>query len=174
MEFHDRPLLSYADLSIILLKTARAAGTTLDHAAAAVGALLREADETAPDPGELREHLGRIAHDLAGAGLLAPAPGNSGTLHITQRGEAALADHPAGLDPSVLADFVGFRPALGAAHTAQPPAEATPRSYAQGYEAFRAGRSATDNPYAQDSADHLSWENGWSEARDERQAGTVA
>jgi hypothetical protein len=47
MEFHDRPLLSYAELSVILLKTAQRPGATLDRAVAALRDLLdaaREAD----------------------------------------------------------------------------------------------------------------------------------
>jgi len=40
-------------------------------------------------------------------------------------------------------------------------------SYDQGYYAYWTGRTPADNPYAPDSADHLGWENGWSEALDE-------
>jgi len=42
-----------------------------------------------------------------------------------------------------------------------------PREYNLGYESYRAGKSLDDNPYRFDNADHLAWENGWFEARDD-------
>ena len=39
--------------------------------------------------------------------------------------------------------------------------------YDQGFYAYWSGQGPADNPYAPDSADHLAWENGWSEALDE-------
>ena len=39
--------------------------------------------------------------------------------------------------------------------------------YDQGFYAYWNGEGPADNPHPPDSADHLAWENGWSEALDE-------
>ena len=47
------------------------------------------------------------------------------------------------------------------------PIDARAGGYDQGYDAYWSGESPADNPFPPDSADHLAWENGWSEALDE-------
>jgi restriction system protein len=39
-------------------------------------------------------------------------------------------------------------------------------AFEAGLRAFNEGQSFGDNPHPTDSADHLAWECGWSEARD--------
>lgn len=175
MEFHDRPLLSYAELSVILLKTAQRPGATLDRAVAALRDLLdaaREADQPTSD--ELARELDRVRRDLATARLIEPA--GSAEFHLTERGREMLSAHPMGVDESVLAAFPEFRagfPDVAADAGSRPP-DAEPPSYRAGYVAFRQGRRPEDNPHAPDSADHLAWENGWFQARDEAEAGSIA
>lgn len=166
MEFDDRPLLSYAELSVILLKTAGRPGATLDRAVAALRDLLdaaRQADQ--PTAAELGRRLDRVGRDLAAAGLIEAM--GAGGFRITPRGEQMFAAHPLGVDQSVLAVFPEFR--AGFPGTGPRSRDAEPPSYAAGYDAFHRGRRPEDNPHAPDSADHLAWENGWFEARDEEE-----
>ena len=39
--------------------------------------------------------------------------------------------------------------------------------HAEGYDAWLAGISDLCNPYAEDSDDHLSWNDGWIQAEEE-------
>jgi hypothetical protein len=166
MEFHDRPLLSYAELSVILLKIAGQPGATLGRAVTALRDLLdaaRQADQ--PTAAELGHELDQVRRDLAAAGLIV-ATGTAG-FRTTPRGQQMLVAHPLGIDQSVLVALPEFR--AGFSGTGPRPRDAEPPSYAAGYDAFRRGRRPEDNPHAPDSADHLAWENGWFEARDEEE-----
>lgn len=42
-----------------------------------------------------------------------------------------------------------------------------PGSFGDGYDAFRQGAQFSDNPHQQDTSDHLAWEDGWCQARDD-------
>jgi hypothetical protein len=121
---------------------------------------------------EVRAGLEGVLGKLARAQLI-DRP-TAGAWRITPRGRRMLAEHPAGVDDSVL---VPFRSA--AEGSAEPPEAPPPRSnYDLGYEAYGSGDSFADNPYSPDMRAALDWENGWSQARDEegrqRRAGRLA
>ena len=42
-------------------------------------------------------------------------------------------------------------------------------AYQEGYRAFASGQRDSDNPYPEETINHLAWANGWFEARDEAQ-----
>ena len=90
-----------------------------------------------------------------------------GKWRLTERGIAALREHPDGLDQSDLMQYPEYAAHVRA--TAHHSSGMDPRenSYDQGYQARRDGLPLTANPYAFDSVDHQSWENGWMEAADE-------
>ena len=163
MEFQERPLLNYADLSLVLLKAGLESETTLDETAGAVRRLLEQARQgDPPADADLYRHLGRIRQDLTIAGLVEPV-GAEG-FRTTPRGRQALNEHPMGLDHSVLASFPEFQATLP--QKGRWPAEGAEGGYSQGYSAYLDGRRPEDNPHLSDSAEHLNWQNGWSEARD--------
>lgn len=166
MEFYERPLLSYADLSLVLLKTGLET-TTLEAVVGAVRRLLKEArQEDLPSDEELYRHLGRIRQDLTTAGLVEPVGADG--FRISARGRQALDEHPMGLDRSVLTDFPEYQATLP--EEGRWPGAARQDSYSEGYTAFLDRRRPEDNPYQSDSADHQTWQDGWSEARDEQGA----
>ena len=106
-------------------------------------------------------------------------PDEQGDCTITGRGEAVLHDNPRGVDSEILMQFPEYRAfirqpipapredAAEALHPIEPR-----REYDEGFVAYGQGAGLTENPYARDSAAHLDWENGWTQARDEAQTST--
>jgi hypothetical protein len=121
----------------------------------------------------VRAMLETAAAKLHRARLIeAPVPGR---FCITARGREVLGDNPDGVDDSVLMQLPEFRPVNGhsAIASAGARAPAAPQrlpdtEYQSGFEAFLAGGSLADNPHPPDVRAYLDWENGWSQARDER------
>lgn len=170
IDFHEHTLLSYPDLTLTLLKVAQERGqATLEDALQAHKALLRQAHEAPPvSDEEILRHLDHARRNLELAKLL-KAVGTEG-FQLTARGAEALREHPMGVDDSVLMAYPEFRAAIEGRDTAQIKGAARlPRSmhYDEGYTAFHQGAGLSDNPYGFDTANHLGWENGWYEARDE-------
>ncbi|TMV03708.1 hypothetical protein FGK63_18745 [Ruegeria sediminis] len=163
---NDFPLLSTPSLSALILHKAEAGPVTLESCEAALAALFRQANETPGLPPEtLRRRLAAQLSDLEIARILEPDAG--GGWRLTERGLAALRQHPDGLDRSDLVQYPEF-----AAHireTAHHSSGMDPRenSFGEGFQARREGLPLTANPYAFDSVDHQSWENGWMKAADE-------
>jgi restriction system protein len=163
-------LLHEPDLMLALLRAAGEGPAGPDEAAARLLATLAAAGEPAPaDPAGLRGRLERAADLLAAAGALGPAGG--GRFRLTPCGARLLAGHPDGVDVSVLERLPGFRaPVAGRARRRGPVADPRLAAYEAGARAFAAGLPLDANPHEDDGADHLGWENGWCEARDEAAA----
>ena len=164
MEDDEPALLHEPDLMLALLRAARHGPAGLDDAMARLHANLAAAHERLTEPeGDLRRRLERAALLLRGADAIAPA--GDDRFRLTARGARLLAEHPDGVDESVLCAFPEFRAFL----TALSPKrfEDDPRlpAFQAGMQAFAERRSLADNPHAFDSVDHLAWECGWSEAR---------
>ncbi len=165
MDDDDLPLLHDADLMDVLLGLAAEGEATLDAAVERIRAHLALARETMPIPEtELRRRLDHARRSLAAARLIEPAEGEP--FRATARGHKVLADHPDGIDDSVLAHFPEFREFIRR-ESGPPPRAAETTVYDEGHAAYRAGKSPADNPYPFDTTAHLNWENGWFEARDE-------
>jgi hypothetical protein len=167
MDEEEPALLHEPDLMLALLRAASRGPAGLEEATAQLLANLAVAGEPAPaDPLDLRSRLARAASLLVAAGALASAADGSERFRLTERGEHLLAEHPDGVDPSVLRDLPAFRAFLAERTRGQPEADPCLPAYLGGLRAFAQGRSLADNPYPTDTADHLAWENGWSEAHD--------
>jgi restriction system protein len=159
-------LLHEADLMLAILRAAHegpaglpgALTVLLDHLAAA-----RE-----PVPAwfevELRRRLGKAIDRLAGAGAITCLDGEG--FELTDRGALLLANHPGGVDQSVLLAFPEFRAYVAAQRRPEPKEDPHLSAFEAGLRAFNEGQSFGDNPHPTDSADHLAWECGWSEARE--------
>jgi restriction system protein len=170
----DAPLLHEPDLMLAVLRVAAARTGTLDDCLDHLRALRRCAQIQEPMPeAEVRALLEAVQAKLRRAGLIeAPAPGR---FRITARGREVLHEHPAGVDDSVLMQLPEFRavngrsaivpgvPGAPAAYQRAPDTD-----YQRGFEAFLAGIGLADNPNPPDVRSFLDWENGWSQARDER------
>ena len=102
---------------------------------------------------------------LAEAKLVLPGP--DGSFTTTERGRAALAEHPEGFDTADLMVYPEFARYLRGLELRRRPLDPRTGGYDQGFYAYWTGETPADNPYPPDSADHLAWENGWSEALDE-------
>lgn len=166
MRFREYPLLNTPSLVVTILRAAEGRATLAD-CVDRLTALLDRLDEHPPfTPDEMASRLGMLVRFLTEARLLAPAPDGSFTL--TERGRAALADHPEGFDTADLMAYPEFARHLRALERRRVPRD-DPRTggYDAGFDAYWTGQAPVDNPYAPDSADHLAWENGWSEALDE-------
>jgi len=172
----EAPLLHEPDLMLAVLRVAAVKTGTLDDCIAHLRALRQCAQIEEPMPeAEVRARLEAAAAKLCRAGLIeAPAPGR---FRITARGRQALEDNPDGVDDTVLMRLPEFRPVNGHAGTA-PAVPAAPAAapgasdteYRKGFEAFLAGVSLADNPHPPDVRAYLDWENGWSQARDQKLA----
>lgn len=163
-DFHEYPLLHEADLMLALLRTGDGGVGDLD---AAIDRLRRDLNIAGEHPPftieDMRAELAAALDDLEQAQFVER---KDGTFRTTERGRRALADHPLGIDVTVLMRFAEFRAHVAqATHTAHP-ADPMFRAYQWGFAGFLAGRSHADNPHRPDTVMHLAWENGWFEARD--------
>ena len=167
MFFREYPLLNTPNLVVIILRAATDGPASRAECAAHLLALLEQAHENPPfGPEEIASRLDTLIRYLAEAKLVAVGPDASFTL--TDRGRVALEQHPQGFDTADLMAYPEFARHLGGLERRRGPRD-DPRAggYDAGFDAYWAGEGPVDNPYAADSADHLAWENGWSEALDE-------
>jgi hypothetical protein len=169
MSEDDEPILLHEqDLMLALLRAAADGPATLDDALARLLALRERAHEPPPeDRDELLRRLERDARALRAAGALRR---DGEVLRLTERGRELLATSAGGVDGTVLMRYPEYRAYV--ASTSRSAAASDPRADANdaGYRAFQLGRPHTDNPHPPDSVDHLAWESGWFEARDEAAA----
>lgn len=172
MEFREHPLLNTPSLTALILHLTDQGPATIEALAARLDAVLAEAQER-PDvtPAEIRDRIAALAEDLAAARLLE----RDGAAYVlTPRGRKALDDHPEGFArpdmmqyPEFAARVVGQLP-----HGAGD--DPRPRAYDDGFTAQQSGEALEDNPFRPDTIDHLAWESGWSEAREQTTAAPPA
>jgi len=165
VDLSEYTLLNRPALMLLVLKTAAEGPTGLPDCRARLDQELARVHERpdVPDP-VITAELGEVIEHLTVAALLATAP--DGRLTLTQRGRQVLESHPMGIDETVLMQFPEYRASVrnfARRRTVDDPR--TPR-YDEGHAAWQGGQTLTENPYPPDTADHLAWENGWSEARD--------
>ena len=174
MERDASTLLHEPDLMLAVLRVGASKTGTVEDCIDHLRLLRRSAQIDDPLPeAEVRAGLESARAKLQRAGLIeAPAPGR---IRITARGREVLAENPDGVDDTVLMQLPEFRVANGHgfARTPSGSAPATPQrapavDYHAGYEANLAGAGLADNPHAPDVRAYLDWENGWSQARDDR------
>jgi hypothetical protein len=158
---------------LAVLRVGVAKSGTLDDCIEQLRLLRKSAQIHDPMPeAEVRARLQTALAKLHRAKLVeAPAPTRFRT---TARGRQVLADNPDGVDDSVLMQLPEFRSANGhaspeASSRSAPATERAPTvDYHGGYEAHLAGANLADNPHPADVRAYLDWENGWSQARDDR------
>lgn len=168
MHFREYPLLNTPHLLLLMLREAEAGETSLAACAARLRQLLALANEHPPyGDDEILGRLDTLSRHLAEARLIEPA--GAGRFAITERGREALADHPTGFDLADLMVYPEFARFIRGLSRARAEGRMDPRTpaYDEGYGAYRAGARLADNPYTEDTIDHLAWENGWFEALDE-------
>lgn len=160
------PILQHEpDFMLAILRAAQAAPARLDDAAARLHRHLAAAGEPLLlGPEELRHRFEEAARLLEGAGAIAPA--GQGLYRLTERGARLLAEHPGGVDQSVLHAIPEFRAFVAALSRRGPEGDPRLPAFHAGMQAFGDRRALSDNPFASDTPDHLAWECGWSEARD--------
>lgn len=166
MRFREYPLLNTPNMVVVILRTASEALATRDDCARRLRATLDQAGEDPPfGPDEVASRLDMLIRYLTEARLLVSS--GEGLFAITERGRAALADHPQGFDTADLMVYPEFARYIRGLELRRGALDPRAGGYDQGFYAYWIGRSPADNPYPPDSADHLAWENGWSEALDE-------
>jgi hypothetical protein len=171
MERDESVLLHEPDLMLAVLRVAAARAGTLDACIEHLRELRDRAEvEHRVPEADVRAQLLAITARLDRASLIEWP--QASRFRITARGRQVLADHPSGVDDSVLVrlekpsavDDTGDRttplqaPVSGASKAS---------AYDLGYQAFGEGLSVADNPHPSDARAHLDWQNGWSEARDQ-------
>jgi restriction system protein len=172
MERDDAVLLHEPDLMLAVLRVAAARAGTLDACIDHLRELrdCAEVEHRVPEA-EVRADLEAITAKLGRANLIEwPV---ASRFRITARGRQVLAEHPSGIDDSVLmrleesppAETQDEAPPLETLASEAPEASA----YDAGYEAYGEGLSLADNPQPPDARAHLDWQNGWSEACDQMQ-----
>ena len=166
MEFADYPLLNTPHLTLLILKTAKEREATIGDVVRRLRAVLRLAKEHPPfADAALSTRLRTIAVYLAEAGLIKLRPDNR--ILITGAGRRALSDCPAEFDTSDLVGDTEIRRRIRLRVRRQSLTDPRGGQYEAGYNAYRDKREITDNPFHHDTADHLAWEDGWCEARDD-------
>lgn len=169
MEFLEYPLLHYADLMLALLHAGDGKEATLDDAATMLAQELDRAHEHPPiGRDEMMARLAAARRHLVEARLLQNVGG--GRFSTTARGRHALTEHPDGVDDTVLMEYREFRDYLHRRATHPAPEDCCGDFFREGYAKQQAGMPHSANPYRQDTAAHLAWENGWFAARDEANA----
>jgi restriction system protein len=166
MNLEEPTLLHEPDLMLAVLRIAAVGSGTLDDCFEHLRQLRRYAQVDEPMPeSDVRGRLEAVQAKLRLAGLI--EVGSSGRCRITAFGRRILADHPGGVDDSVLMQL--RKPPRLNGHRAgrEPPARMPSIDYQRGYEAFIAGANLADNPFPGDVRAYLDWENGWSQARDD-------
>jgi hypothetical protein len=165
--FREYPLLNTPSMVLVILREAGAGGpASVAGCASAVQELLDRAGEHPPfGPAEIASRLELLVRYLTEAKLLAVGP--DGSFVATPRGRVALAEHPQGFDVADLMAYPEFARHIRGLELRRAGMDPRAGGYDQGFYAYWSGRGPADNPYAPDSADHLAWENGWSEALDE-------
>ena len=170
MDLSEFPLLNRPALMLLVLKVAAEGPATLRDCRARLATELGRIHERPEVPeAAIGAELEEVNKHLLAAGLLTPADGDA--FGITGRGRQVLAEHPLGVDETVLASFAEYRAFLrnfARRRTIDDPR--LPR-YDEGYAARREGQALSENPYPPDTIDHLAWENGWSEAQDSDRTG---
>jgi hypothetical protein len=170
MEDDEPILLHEPDLMLAILRSARQEPASLDDAMARLLAHVADAHERAPrQQDELRRRLEGLVAPLLSAGAIVPA--GDDRFRLTERGTRLLAEHPDGIDASVLCAFPEFRAFMAWLGRERPRDDPHWPASEAGMLAFAEGRPNVDNPHAFDSADHLAWECGWFEASDEARRG---
>jgi hypothetical protein len=165
MERDESVLLHEPDLMLAVLRVAAASAGTLDACVEHLRALRERAEVEHRVPEAcVRAQLKAITARLDRARLLEWP--KASRFRITARGRQVLADHPSGVDGSVLVRLETPGVADGTPHEA-PLAEAQALAYDLGYQAYGEGLSFADNPLPADARGHLDWQNGWSQARDD-------
>ena len=163
---NEEPLLLHEqDLMLALLRAGAEGPATVRGAVSMLRGLRASLGEADAVDEEVMRRLRRAATALRAAGALGRV--DSGALKITDRGRELLAAHPDGIDETVLMQFAEFRAFVAASGPRGPRDDPRIPAYDAGQRAFAAGEPLTANPFTFDSVDHLAWENGWSEARDE-------
>ena len=166
MDLEEPTLLHEPDLMLAVLRVAAVGSGTLDDCLEHLRQLRRYAQVAEPMPeSDVRGRLETVQAKLRLAGLI--EVGSSGRCRITAFGRRILADHPGGVDDSVLMPLRKRRPLSGLRAGHDLPARGPSIDYQRGYDAFLAGASLADNPFPGDVRASLDWENGWSQARDD-------
>ena len=164
MDLSEYPLLNRPALMLLVLKSAADQPATMRDVRARLDTELARIHER-PDVPEaaVGAELEEVAKHLLAARLLER---DGEGFALTRRGREVLAAHPLGVDETILAGFPEYRAFIrGFARRRTVDDPRVPR-YDEGFSAQQEGRSLSENPYPRDSADHLAWANGWSEARD--------
>lgn len=166
MDLSEYPLLNRPALMLLALKAAEDGPASLDDCIARLKIDLAHARENPPvNADEIAAALGAIRDELVAAALLVPA--GEGRLALTGRGRDVLHEHPMGVDETVLMRFAEYRSFVREFARRRTPDDPRTARYNEGYAAYQAGLGLAENPFAPDTIDHLAWENGWSEARDD-------
>ena len=167
MDLDEAPLLHEPDLMLAVLRVADVGCGTLDDCLEHLRQLRRIAQVDEPMPeAQVRAGLERARAKLRRAGLI--EIGVVGRTRITPRGRRVLADHPTGIDDSVLMKLAQPKRINGHRAGASGSGRASSIDYQSGYGAFLAGARLAENPHAPDARAYLDWENGWSQARDDQ------
>lgn len=162
MDMEDAPLLHFPDLVLAVLRAGRDGPATLADAARLLSRDRDLAHEDARiDPDEMSAHLDRARRHLWAAQAIEMLDGLR--FRTTPRGVALLRAHPAGVDDGVLMDYPEFRAWLQALQHLAPPEDPRPREFLDGWTASQRGCALEDNPFAAETAQHDSWEDGWLE-----------
>jgi ribosome modulation factor len=167
MVLDDAPLLHEPDLMLAVLRVAAAGSGTLDDCLEHLRQLRRIAQVDEPMPeAEVRVQLEEARAKLQRARLI--EAGTAGRCRITARGRRILADNPGGIDDTVLMAPAAPRPINGHHRARSSSKRPASIDYQSGYGAYLAGAKLAENPHAPDARAYLDWENGWSQARDDK------
>src|SRR5689334_16564206 len=147
MRFREYPLLNTPNMVAVILRAAADGPASREDCAAQLGALLARADEHPPfGPDEIARRLDTLIRYLAEARLLATGP--DARFALTERGRAALAQHPQGFDTADLMAYPEFARHIRGLSLRRGAADARAGGYDRGYDAYWGGETVADNPFS--------------------------
>ena len=166
MERDEQPLLHEPNLMLAVLRVAAKRSATIDACIDHLRTLraCARVEQLVPEE-EVRSRLEAVTAKLDRASLIERAAANG--FRLTARGRKVLADHPDGVDETVLLQFKEARAAAGRCDETREMRMPARSQYDAGYEAWGEGYGLADNPHPTDARAHLDWQNGWSQARDD-------
>ncbi len=163
IRFREFPLLNTPNMVATVLGAAANAPVTLQDCVGQVQALLGRAGEETPfGPDDIAARLTTVLRNLCEARILQPE--RDGAFALTPRGRAVLTEHPEGFDAADMMAYPEFSRYIRGLNGTRTTLDPRSGGFDQGYAAYWSGLAVADNPFASDSADHLAWENGWSDA----------
>lgn len=166
MRFREHTLLNSPSMMLAILREAAKGPATVASCVEHLQHMLESTGEhTSFTTEDFAIRVRRLKENLVLAHLLTMVSDDG--FMITARGRDALHHHPMGFSTGDLMAYPEFADFVRGINKDYARADLRASAFDEGYHAYLAGASPADNPCEPESADHMAWANGWSDALDD-------